>query len=140
MVRLPGVIVNVSSEYSSTWTKNRLIDGNLNTSWFTAVNDAANLGKSPYIEIIFPQAVNIKGVNLKGNREYQNGYDILEGTLIVNSQSGSSSYNVKFPEPNRDFDITFNQNINSVSSVKFQITKDESVDPGLAEFEVVAAN
>lgn len=140
LARLPGVIVNVSSEFSATWAKSRLIDGNLNTSWFTAVNDAANLGKSPYIEVIFPQPVNIKGVNLKGNREYQNGYDIFEGILIVNSQSGSSSYNVKFPEPNRDFDISFNQNINSVNSIKFQITKDESVDPGLAEFEVVAAN
>ena len=139
LARLPGVIVNVSSEYSATWKKDRLIDGNLKTSWFSAVNDAANLGKKPYIELVFPQPVNIKGVNLKGNREYENGYDIFEGILTVNSQSGTANYNVAFPEPNRDFDIVFNQNINAVSSIKFEITKDQSVDPGLSEFEVVAA-
>lgn len=140
LTRLPGVTVNVSSEYSNAWNKSRLIDGNLNTSWFTKVNDAANKGTKPYIEIVFPSPVNIKGVNLKGNREYKDGYDIFEGNLIVNSISGTSNYNVQFPEPNRDFDIIFSQPINSVTSVKFEITKDESIDPGLAEFEVVAAN
>jgi hypothetical protein len=140
LARLSGTVVNVSSEYSLTWNKERLIDGDLATSWFTKVGDAANKGSKPYIELVFPKPVNIKGVNLKGNREYKDGYDIFEGNLIVNTTSGNSNYNVKFAEPNRDFDILFNQNINNVTSVKLEITKDESVDPGLAEFEVVAAN
>src|SRR5688572_29912045 len=45
MARLPGAKVNVSSTYEG-WEKERLIDGDLGTSWFTAVGDAANLGKS----------------------------------------------------------------------------------------------
>lgn len=138
LARNSGVIVNVSSEYSTSWNKNRLIDGNITTSWFSKAGDAANLGKSPYIELVFPNPVSIKGVNLKGNREYASGYDIFEGKLIVNSSSGSSNYNVSFPAPERDFNISFNQTISDVKSIKLEITKDESQDPGLAEFEVVA--
>lgn len=139
LARLPGVILNVSSEYSLTWSKERLIDGDINSSWFTKAGDAANLGKTPYIELIFPSPVSIKGVNLKGNREYSDGYDIFEGKLTVNSStSGTSTYNVSFPAPDRDFNILFNQTISNVNSIKFESTKDESTEPGLAEFEVVA--
>lgn len=139
LARLPGVILNVSSEYNTIWDKSRLIDGNIDTSWFTKAGDAANLGTIPYVEVVFPSPVSIKGVNLKGNREYSDGYDILEGRLIVNSStSGTSTYNVTFPAPDRDFNVMFNQAINNVTSVKFESTKDESGDPGLAEFEVVA--
>lgn len=139
LARLAGVVLNVSSEYSTAWNKSRLIDGNIQTSWFTKAGDAANLGKVPYIELIFPSPVSVKGVNLKGNREYSSGYDIFEGRLIVNSStSGTSTYNVSFPAPDRDFNVMFNQTINNVTSIKFESTKDESGDPGLAEFEVVA--
>jgi len=137
MARLEGVILNVSSTYAG-WDKERLIDGNLDTSWFTALNDAANLGKSPFVELIFPQPVMVEGLNFRGNREYKEGYDILEGVLVINSSSGRSfEYLVSFPPPDRDFDIKFKAKLKNITSIKLTFTKDESPEPGLAEIEVL---
>ncbi|MGH7340129.1 MAG: Ig-like domain-containing protein, partial [Candidatus Rokuibacteriota bacterium] len=53
VARLPGVVVNVSSAHPSS-PKFLAVDGNAQTSWFTAVGDAANRGQSPFIELVFP--------------------------------------------------------------------------------------
>lgn len=132
-----GVVVNVSSTYGG-WPKERLVDRNLETSWFTAVNDAANLGKQPYVEVIFPKPVRISSINLWGNREYKDGYDVLEGRLTLTGSNGSSgSMNVVLPQPDRDFSLKFAAPIGQVTKLRFDFTKDESEDPGFAEIEVI---
>jgi len=137
MARLPGVVINVSSEYSQAWNKGCLNDGLLNTSWFSAVGDAANLGKAPYVEYVFPKAVTVKGVNIRANREYASGYDVFEGILTFSGPSGPLfSQVVALPQPDRDFNLTLPTAINGVTTLRFTLTKDESTEPGLAEIEV----
>ncbi|PKL74802.1 MAG: hypothetical protein CVV27_18650 [Candidatus Melainabacteria bacterium HGW-Melainabacteria-1] len=135
MARLPGVVVATSSDYPS-WPKPRLTDGKLETSWFTASGDAANLGKTPFIDMTFPQPVKVTSINLRGNREYKDGYDILEGRLTVNSTNGKRSFDIVLPQPDRDFSLRFAFPVSGVTAIRFDITKDESADPGLAELEV----
>ncbi len=136
MARLPGVIVNVSSTYEG-WDKERLNDGVLDTSWFTNIGDAANLGKSPFVQIVFPQVVSVQGVNFRGNREYNEGYDILEGILTLTDKDGKNyPFIVKLPPPDRDFNVKFKNKFSNIVSLKFTFTKDESNEPGFAEIEV----
>jgi len=137
MARLNGVILKVSSTYTG-WEKERLIDGKLETSWFTAVNDAANLGTAPFIRLTFPEPVTVEGINFRGNREYKKGYDVLEGILVITSSAKKTvEYTVSFPPPDRDFDIKFKEKLKDIATIKFIFTRDESPDPGLAEIEVV---
>lgn len=140
MARLAGVVVNVSSTYEG-WPKERLNDGNLETSWFTANEDAANLGKSPFVEYVFPQPVSVKGVNLRGNREYKDGgYDFLEGILLLTDKFNNTiKYTVIFPPPDRDFDVSFKNELKNIVSMKIAFTKDISTEPGLSEIEVVGS-
>jgi len=136
MARLSGTIVNVSTTYEG-WPKERLTDGDIQTSWFTAVGDAANLGKSPFVQIIFPQPIKIQGINFRGNREYKVNYDVLEGILSLTDKVGKNYvYTVKLPMPDRDFDVTFKNKINDIVELKFTFTKDQSDEPGFAEIEV----
>ncbi|HEY9838803.1 MAG TPA: hypothetical protein V6D23_00005 [Candidatus Obscuribacterales bacterium] len=135
MARLTGVTIETSSDYAG-WPKSRLNDGKLETSWFTAAGDAANKGTKPFIVMNFPEPVSVKAINLRGNREYKGGYDILEGRLTLHTSAGDGSFNVVLPQPDRDFSLRFASSIAGVTSIRFDITKDESVDPGLSELEV----
>jgi len=137
MARLNGLVVNVSSTYEG-WPKERLVDGKIDTSWFTEVGDAANLGKSPYVELVFPQPITLEGVNFRGNREYKDGYDILEGILTITSKTGDVyKYTITFPQPDRDFNVKLKKELSNITSVKLTFTKDESTEPGFAEIEVL---
>lgn len=137
LARRSDTQVNVSSEYSSEWNKTRLTDGDLKTSWFTELGDAANLGKSPYVELIFARSTAVKGINIRGNREYQDGYDVLEGRLVISDTTGNKgTIALILPQPDRDFNVTFGGEIRHVKSLRFEFTKDESTEPGLAEIEV----
>ncbi len=72
-----SVILRTSSSYSG-WPAQRMIDGNPQTSWFSAGQDSTALGKSPWIEIEFPSDEKVRRITQLGNREpsWRVGYSI----------------------------------------------------------------
>src|SRR5690348_15907356 len=85
---------------SSTWPGSgpeRLIDGDPATSWFSAKDDTAGAGKKPWIELRFPEAVQVKNVALLGNREpsWPKGFTIRYGVLELLDDKGAVLATIK---------------------------------------------
>ncbi len=139
LVRQPNVSVTVSSELNPTYEKNRLIDGKLTTSWFASADDVSAKGKLPTIEISFPRAVGVFGVNLRGDRERSEGLQIQEISLLVTSAQGVLiNETVSFPVQQSDLNLVLNNPVNEATSVRITITKHVAgKTPGLAEIEVL---
>ncbi|MGE3725350.1 MAG: discoidin domain-containing protein [Candidatus Sericytochromatia bacterium] len=139
LVRQPNVSVTVSSELNPTYEKNRLIDGKLTTSWFASSDDISAKGKLPTIEISFPRAVGVFGVNLRGDRERSEGLQIQEISLLVTSAQGVLiNETVSFPAQQTDLNLVLNNPVNEATSVRITITKHVAgKTPGLAEIEVL---
>src|SRR5205823_1626414 len=100
---LPGTTVNASSIFPN-FPPQRAIDGDLNTSWFTARGDAANLGTHPFIEAVFPSTVTVSQVQLFGNREFATGFDLLAGFVQLFDAQGAELFNsgvFNLPAPDR---------------------------------------
>ncbi|HEX4955079.1 MAG TPA: Ig-like domain-containing protein [Thermoanaerobaculia bacterium] len=136
--RLPGVTVNASS-FSSGFAPARAIDGNLQTSWFTAVGDAANRRSAPFIEVVFPSDQSVAQIRLLGNRQNPDGFDFFAGTFQAFDDNGSEIFNsgeVLLPAPSRDVAVPVD--LEGVRRVRFTSTADESNTPGLAELMVVS--
>ncbi len=133
--------LNVSSSNSGirVYSPKRAIDGNLDTSWFTADGDAANQGKTPFFELIFDKDVIVSELKMFGNREYANGYDFISGVFQLFDQSGNEVYNskvVELPAPHRDITLSI-PDISDVRRVRFSSMSDESMEPGFSELEVI---
>lgn len=136
--RLSGVIANASSSFSG-YPADRIKDGDLNTSWFTACGDSANQGKSPWAEVVLPTDATVNQINLRGNRQFADGYDILAGRVEVFDAQGRTLFtrNVELPGPTRDLDVPLNPTLTGVRRVRFTSTRDESCEPGFSELEVI---
>lgn len=139
LVRQPNVSVTVSSELNPTYEKNRLIDGKLTTSWFASAEDTSAKGKLPTVEISFPRAVGIFGVNLRGDRERSEGLQIQELSLLITSAQGVLvNETVSLPAQQSDLNLVLNNPVNEATSVRITITKHVAgKTPGLAEIEVL---
>lgn len=138
LARLPGVVVNVSSA-SPYGPKQLAVDGNNATSWYTGVGDSAALGRSPSIELVFPADQRVAQVRLLGNRPFPNGSAFLAGTFAVFDAAGteiSSSGPVPLPFPTRDLSVAVD--LDGVRRVRFTSTSDQSLTPGLSEFQVIS--
>ena len=130
--------LSVSSAYS--FSPRRVVDGDINTSWFTNFGDAANLGGSPFFEIAFPQDVSVSELRMLGNRELA-GHDFFAGAFRLLSASGAVLFDsgvVTLPAPDRDVTLPI-PNIAGVRRVRFTATADESVYPGFAELLVIGS-
>ncbi len=137
LTQMPGVTVNVSS-FDPPWPPARAVDGNLNTSWFTALGDAANLGTTPFLEVVLPTDATVSELRMFGNREWANGYDFFEGIFQLFDDSGNelfTSEEVLLPAPDRDVTLPI-PDVAGVRRVRFTGTDDESNSPGFAELEV----
>src|SRR5262245_16893448 len=60
-----------ASTFFEGWAPEKAIDGDVETSWFTATGDAAAKGTKPWIMITFPEDVTVSRVSIVGNREPQ---------------------------------------------------------------------
>jgi hypothetical protein len=134
----PAVRANASSSFSG-WPVDRIRDGNLNTSWFSACGDAANRGRSPWAEVVLPFDAVVTRINIRGNREFANGFDIFAGRIEVFDGQNTLlwSQEVELPDPTRDLDVPFAAPVNGVRRVRFTSTRDESCEPGFSELEVI---
>ena len=74
--------VTASTTYPG-WPAEKVIDGELKTSWFSATGDTVTKGTKPWVEITFPEDVTVKRVTVLGNREpaWLKGYTILAGSV-----------------------------------------------------------
>ena len=137
---VPGVTAMASSVSPNDggYPASRAIDGDLNTSWFTADGNAANLGNPPFIEVVFPTAVAVSRVELFGNRQFSGDHDFFAGVVRLYDSSGAEIYNsgvVNLPLPMRDASVAF-PTVAGVRRVRFTATADELFNPGLAEVKV----
>jgi hypothetical protein len=111
------------------WPVERLVDGNKETSWFSASNDSAAKGTKPWVQIEFPEDVKVSRVNVLGNREppYQKNYSVLSGVLELLDKDGSVlwSEELKGAGDAYDFEFTPKKPVEKVRSVKFTSLTDE---------------
>jgi hypothetical protein len=133
---------------SSTWPgypESQVVDGQLQTSWFSGSKDSAALMKTPLIQVNFPEAVAVSQVTVLGNRDpaWLNGYTILSGRLELLDADGR----VLWMEQSkgignfRDFDFKPNETVERVRSVRFTSLRDQGDqnpygDIALAEIQV----
>ena len=138
LARLAGTEVRASS-FSSGFPPERAIDGSVQTSWFTAVGDAANKRTTPFIEVTLPQDVNVAQIRLLGNRQNPEGFDFFAGIFQAFNAAGTevfNSGNVLLPAPTRDVAVPVE--LDGVRRVRFTSTADESNTPGLSEIQVIS--
>jgi len=142
LIQVTPVRTNVSSSFSTGFGPERAIDGNLRTSWFTAVGDAANLGRTPFYEVIFEKEATVSGISMRGNREFENGFDFFSGRFDLFNSAGNVIFTtgeVQLPGPDRDVDIVV-PNVSGVKRVRFTGLSDESSEPGFAELLVFGSS
>jgi VCBS repeat-containing protein len=131
--------LNVSSTFRG-YPAGRAVDGNLLTSWFTDNGDAANLGGSPFFEVVFPRDLTVSELRMFGNREFADGYDFFAGVFQLSAADGTVLFSgvVSLPAPDRDLDLPV-PNVPGVRRVRFTGTADESIEPGFAELMVIGS-
>jgi hypothetical protein len=94
----------------------------------------------PFYQIRFAMPETVGRIALRGNREYESGYDFLRVRFDLLTAEGMVLWSRSFelPEPDRDLDIALPMPIARVTTVRFTSERDESEDPGFGELEVFA--
>ncbi|WP_157817600.1 choice-of-anchor K domain-containing protein [Candidatus Thiodictyon syntrophicum] len=135
---LNGVRATASSAYGG-YPTTRAIDGSKNTSWFTAVGDAANKGRTPFYEIELPESAVVRELRMSGNRQYANGYDFKAGIFDLIDAGGRTLWSsgvVLLPAPERDLTLPIGDT-SGVRRIRFTATDDENTHSGFSELEVL---
>ena len=127
------------------WPVENALDGNIESSWFSAQGDAAAMGRSPWLQAIFPENVAVTRVTILGNRDpaWLVGYTILRGRLTVYNARGKVLRTIVNNGVGnfRDFDYKFDPPLKGVRAIRFTSLQDQGnftvhKDIGLAEFQV----
>jgi hypothetical protein len=124
-----GKLMATASSYWPGWEPEKVLDGDVATSWFTARGDAAAKGTKPWITITFPEDVTVTRVTVVGNREpaWFDGYTILTGMVEFLGADGKQLW-VDENEGvgnRRDFEFKPKKPVAKVRSVKFVSLKDQ---------------
>jgi hypothetical protein len=118
-----------ASTFWPGWGVDRLVDGDLKTSWFSAKGDAAAKGKKPWVMITFPVAVEVTKVRLYGNREpsWPKGFSIHYGVVELLDAKGAVIATQKNEGKNTlaDVDFTFKSRVAGVRAVRFTSLMDD---------------
>ena len=132
-----------ASTFWPGWEPKKVIDGDVQTSWFSAGGDAAAKGTKPWVAVTFPEDVTVRRVTILGNREpaWFEGYTILTG-LVEFLDAGGKRLWVDENEGvgnRRDFEFRPKKPVAKVRTVKFWSLKDQGDknpydDIAIAEF------
>ncbi len=134
-----------ASTFWPGWEPEKVIDGNVETSWFTQKGDAAAKGTKPWITITFPEDVTVARVSIVGNREpsWFDGYTILTGLVEFLDAEGKQIWvdENQGVGNRRDFEFKPKKPVGKVRSVKFVSLKDQGDqnpydDIAIAEFMI----
>ncbi len=134
-----------ASTFFEGWPPERVLDDNLETSWFTASQDAAARGTTPWVEIELPADETVKWVTVLGNREpdWLKGFSVLEGTVELFDKDRKQLWKEekKGVGDAKDFDFRPKDAVKGVRYIRFTSTKDEGDQNGfddvaLAEIKV----
>jgi hypothetical protein len=81
----------------------------------------------------------VNQVNIRGDREFAPGYHIFAGRIDLFGDDGSILFttDVEMTGEFRDGDFVLPTPQADVRTVRFTSTDDESIEPGLAEFQVL---
>jgi hypothetical protein len=122
------------------WEAKKLIDGDVQTSWFSAHGDAAALGKKPWVTVTFPEDVTVARVTILGNREpaWYTGFTILDGMVEFLDADGKQLWvDENTGVGNRsDFEFKPKEPIKGVRSIKFTSLKDEGDKTGFKDIAI----
>ena len=137
LVRLKNTTIQVSSTFNTTYVPARAIDGDLQTSWFTADPDL-----SAFFQITLPSPATVRELRMSGNRQFPSGHDFLSGRFELFDAAGGSLYTsgvVTLPAPERDIRLVLPTPVAGVRRVRFTATGFEvpTADHGFAELEVI---
>jgi hypothetical protein len=140
----PRITMTASSTWPG-WPPENAIDDNIQTSWFSAQNDAAANGTRPWLQVNFPEDVAVSRVTILGNRDpaWLIGFTILEGNLTLYDRKGQVLKTVpsKGTGNFRDFDFHFSPAVQGVRAVRFTSLADQGNqtqfgDIAIADFQV----
>lgn len=124
-----GKLKVTASTFWPGWGMERLVDGNAQTSWFSAKGDAAAKGKKPWVMITFPADVDVTKVRLYGNREpsWPKGFTIHYGVVELLDAKGTVVATQKNEGKNTlaDVDFTFKSRVSNVRAVLFTSLMDD---------------
>ena len=134
-----------SSSFWPTWPPELVIDGNKKKSWFTAKDDTVTQKKKPWVQIEFPEDVEVRRVTVTGNQEppWEKGYAFLAGRVDLLDAQGNvlDSDEQDGKGEVRDFDFVFKKPVAKVRMVKFTALGDEGnknpyTDVAVGEIEI----
>lgn len=124
-----SITVSASSTFHG-WGPEKLVDGNKQTSWFSANNDSFAKGKRhTWVQVSFPQAETIKRVTLLGNREpaWTKHYSIKAGKFEFFDSKGKLIASFVAEACNEFYDIEFTPRaaLGKVQSIRFSSLGDQ---------------
>jgi hypothetical protein len=131
--------VTASSVYQG-WEPEKVLDGNKETSWFSATGDAAAQGQKPWIMVTFPEDVTVKRLTVLGNREpaYPLGYSVLTGLAEYLDADGKVLWSEEREAAGdaKDFEFKPKEVIKKVRAVRFTSVKDEGDQNGSKDIAI----
>lgn len=136
LVGLKNTTIQVSSTFTA-YAPERAIDGDLQTSWFTARPDPA-----AFLQVTFPSAVTVRELRMFGNRQFASGHDFLSGRFELFDGAGALLYSsgvVVLPAPDRDLKLVLPAPLAGVKRARFTATGYQTPgdDHGFAELEII---
>jgi hypothetical protein len=124
-----GKLKVTASTFWPGWEPGKVIDENLETSWFTQRGDAAAKGTKPWVRVTFPEGVTVKRVTVVGNREpaWYDGYTIVSGLIELHDADGKLLWadENKGVGNRRDFAFVPKKPLAKVRSITFTSLKDQ---------------
>jgi len=122
------VKITASSVYGG-WPVENLLDGKDSPAWFSASQDSAARGQSPWVEVEFAEGVTLRRFTVIGCRDasYPQGYFVLAGTLEVRDTAGRVIYQSALTGAGKshDFDFIPDRALMNVKSVRFTSLADQ---------------
>lgn len=118
-------------------TKERLIDQNLNTSWFASEPGSSGQNQFGKIELNYSDPIDLLGLNLRGNREEHPGLNIEEMTLLIVGKEGVLINETLNLSGKNDVDLLFKSPLSEITSIRILVTRHSAPVLGLAEIEVL---
>jgi hypothetical protein len=139
-----GLKLSASSTWPG-WPPEKALDGDPQTSWFSAQDDSAAHGRKTWFQVTFPEDVTVRRVTVLGNREpaWLEGFTILSGGLELLDAQGKRLHYEETDGTGKfyDYDFALRKPMKGVRAVRFTALGDQGKrthygDVAIAEFQV----